>query len=225
MENNKCCPTTKPADKGCSTTAGKGGCGASACVGTLIRGALIGGVVMFVYLYASWMLLPWHKTTTMSFKSDRAVAAALTANAEQSGVYLLPRVDAGAADATKMAPAKVEKPFAFVSVFNDGIDAKNMRNQLIRQFVLCLFSAMILTCLLKKAACGGCPKLFSFKVGLLVAVLHYVPNMIWYQFPVKYSLVGMADDIISITLAGVVLSMCCAKKAGSCGTEKKGSCG
>lgn len=226
MENKGCC-MVKPESNACATGKDSGG-KSPCCWGTLIKGMVIGGIVMFVYLMISWTVIPWHKSTVMSFKNDQAVAVALFENVEKSGIYMLPKVvqpkespvDETAVKGKKpaLATAPVEKPFAFVSVFKDGIDVKNMSVPLAEQFLLCLFGALLLTCLLKKVACG-CPILLSLKVGVLVAVFNHVPNWIWYKFPCDYTLVGMADDIIAITLAGLVISKT-VLKTGSCATGK-----
>lgn len=231
MENQGCC-MVKPAANSCSTEPGS--CGPKkGCCGTLVKGAILGSIIMFLYFSASWMLLPWHKTTMMSFTNEKVVAMVLNKNAEKSGVYVLPSMPkAPAAPAAtpageKAAPVKaaaptapaVDKPFAFVSIFADGVTEKDMNRALVKQFVLCLFGAFLLTCLLKKSSCCGCPILSSLKIGLLVAVFHYVPNMIWFHFPLNYSLVGMADDVLAFTLAGIIISKCFLKKS-SCSTGK-----
>jgi hypothetical protein len=226
MDNKGCCMIT-PADNACSTEK-PGPCGpGKGCCGKLLKGAIVGGIIMFAYLWASWMLLPWHKTTMMSFKDDKAVASVLSKNAEKSGIYMLPHCEwksgkaADDATAPETAPA-VEKPFAFVSVFTKGVDMKDMAPALAKQFGLCLLGAFLLTCLLKKAACCGCPILSSLKVGILVAAFHYLPNIIWFHFPLNYSLVGAADDVIAFTLAGAVISWCCCLKKSSCAPGKAG---
>ncbi len=207
--DNKSCGMPKTADNACSTGKDDGG-GKGKCCATLVKGALIGGIVMFVYISFSWMVLPWHQATIMSFKDDQAVAVALYENAEKSGIFVLPRMN----QVKDETAAAVTKPFAFVSVFKDGIDAKNMAPQLVQQLLLCLFGALVLTCLLKKISCG-CPVLLSFKVGLLVAAFDHLPCLIWHRFPLDYTLVGMADDVIAITLAGLVISKV-AFKTGVC---------
>lgn len=216
MKNQDCCEK-KSAGTSCEKTK---------CCITLLKGAFIGGVVMFLYLSASWILLPWHKTTIMSFKDESAVASALSGNAEKSGIYLLSQQKASKAKDAAMVQSK---PFAFVSVFADGFDMKkNMKRHLGQVFLLCLFNALLLTALLKKGSCcGGCPIMFSMGIGLLVAGASHLPELIYYHFPLRYTLVGIADDFLSFTLAGAVIAKCILK-SGSCtmgkGEEKASGC-
>ena len=170
MENKGCC-AEKPADNTCST--GKtGGCGVKGkcCPGTIIKGAIVGGIVMFIYFYVSWMVLSWHKAPV-----------ALTNLTFRSGVY---------------------------------------------SFLFCLFSAALLTMLLKKRGEGCCPVAGSMIIGLLVGSFSYLPNVIWFHFQLHYSLAGLLDDVIAITLAGAAIGKI-ALKSGSCTMGKcgdKGKC-
>jgi len=207
MENKGCCAV--PSDNSCST-------GKKCCFGTIIKGAFIGAIVMFIYFAASWMYLPWHKTTMMSFANEGIVASILANNAPQSGIYTLPGMPVNAA-----AKPEMTKPFAFVSVFTNGIDMKNMSPVpcMVKAFLMYLFGAALLTKLLKKISYSCCPMFGSFVIGVLVATFSYVPNMIWFHFPVAYSLVGMGDTIVAITLAGIAIS-CCLFKKGACNDKK-----
>ena len=215
MENNSCCPTTAP-KTACSTTK------KPSCCGLMLKGAFAGGIIMFLYLMASWMLVPWHMDTMKTFKNEKVIAKSLLDNAPKSGVYVLPfRPNA------ETAPA-VDKPFAFVAIKAEGFDCvKNMKATLSQEFLLCLVLAGLLTCLLKKQTCG-CPVAFSLKTGLLVALVHNAPNLIWWHFPLNFTLVNAADDVIGITLAGLVISklvLCCGPKMTDCDMPKKTSCG
>lgn len=219
MEDNKGCCPTKSTD--CSTTDKSGCCGPkSCCVKTCLSAALVGAIVMFIYFAASWMLLPWHKTTMMSFENETAVASALYENAKVSGVYTLPAMPKDKEEASK---SEVVKPFAFVSVFADGVDWKNQSPLpcMIKAFLLYLVGAALLAKMMRKSMMTGCcPVGCAMMVGLLVAIFAYVPNMIWFHFPLCWSLLGMADIIIAFTLAGAAIK--CILKCGPC--TKAGGC-
>jgi hypothetical protein len=184
----------------------------------------VGGVVMFAWFMISWMALPWHKADLMSFKDEKAVAAALTANAPESGTYVLPYTNMG------QAAQKTGKPFAFVSVFAPGVNVKEqMPMTMGEDFGLCLFMAALLSCLLKKKTDGSCPVAFSAKAGLLAGAAAYAPMYIWYHFPLNFVLGGLADDVIAFALAGAAIACCVMKmKIGhcpmsACGTSKDAS--
>jgi hypothetical protein len=210
------CGTEQKKEGSCGSGQKKGDCGGGgkpSCIDTIVKGAFAGAIVMFIYISASWMLLPWHMKTMHAFKNEKAVAASLLQNAPENGIYVLPYT-AG----PDQKPA-VDKPYAFVSVVAGGYDtAGKMKAQMLREFVLCLLASALLTCILKKQSCG-CPVAFSMKIGVLVALAHNVPNALWFHFPHNYTLVGMADDVIAFTLAGAAISrlvLKCSKSGGAC---------
>jgi hypothetical protein len=220
MEGNKegCC-SVKPDDGACAT--GKtGDCGSKKCCGTILKGALLGAIVMFAVFAASWMLLPFHKADTLSFANEKIIASLMANNAPQSGIYVLqPGMTAGG----EAAPAQ-PTPFVFAAVSGNASAANNLKTML-KGFLFYFFGAALLTKLLKKCGPGGgCPVFCAMKIGVLVALFSYVPNMIWFHFPLRYSLLGMADILVAFTLAGAAISCCVLKSGpctmGKCSTEK-----
>jgi hypothetical protein len=111
------------------------------------------------------------------------------------------------------------------NVMNDG----RLTPCLIKSFLMCLVASLLLTKVVKKcAAAGCCPVFSSLIIGVMVAIFSYVPNMIWYQSPIKFAWTGMFDQVLAITLAGLVISKFVLKK-GACGPakcdDKKTGCG
>lgn len=211
-------------NQGCSTNAADASSGKSKCCAKFLKGALIGGLVMFVFYAASWMVLPWHKNTLHTFKNSNAVASVLAANADKSGIYILSQSSQKIPNSKKTEEV-ASKPYAFVSVLSSGVDAGRMKLSLTATLLLCLFNATLLTALLKKASCcGGCPILFSATVGLLIASASNLPGLVWYHFPLNFTLLGMADDVIAFTLAGAAISRF-VLKTGTCSTMKDQSSG
>jgi hypothetical protein len=227
MEKGSCSAGAGDAAKTGSCGSGNGkGCGVSKCLGAM----LLGGILIFAWFGISWMVLPWHKTTMMGFKDEAAVVKVLAKNATASGVYVAPWTDFGKTE------QKTEKPFVFMSVKAEGMDVKNgMNERMLKDFFVCLFMAGLLACLLKKSS--GCPGALGIKVGLIAGLAGYMPHFIWFGFPIKYTLVGIADCVIAFTLAGAIVGKfvygmklgCCAQGScgtkGDCGTKPTGSCG
>jgi hypothetical protein len=213
MDNKGCCSPT-PANS-CGPEK-SGSCETTSCCGKLIKGAIVGGIIMFAYMWASWSFVPMHKATTLTFKQEIA--------AEAPAADLADTVAKGAAKAMKTVKAAVDKVKSGTSVEDAEKMAakKKMQKQLGLTFLFSLFNGLLLTSLLKKSCYGGgCPILFSMTVGLLVGAVSYLPNLIWYGAPLNYTLLGMADNLIAFTLAGAFISKCLFK--GSCETGK-GSC-
>ncbi|MCE9508069.1 MAG: hypothetical protein K8R48_07130 [Alphaproteobacteria bacterium] len=216
MENKGCC---SPANA-CGPEK-SGSCETTSCCGKLIKGAIVGGIIMFAYMWASWSFVPMHKATTLTFKQEISAAATAPADAEKPAA-------APKKAAVKAMKAEAEKAEPEAATAEDAAK-KKMKTQLIYTLLFSIFNALLLTCLLKKSCYGGgCPVKFSMTVGLLAGAVSYLPNLVWFGAPLNYTLLGMADNLIAFTLAGAVISKClfkgsCEAGAGVCETTAKGA--
>ena len=232
MGNNGCCNVppscdSKEAKSASSCSTEKSSCGTTekkCCYSTLIKGALVGGIVMFLAYWASWDVLPFHKQGMHTFKNEAAVAKVLNDNTDVSGVYVLPAPTSPSAEPAKNA---VTKPFAFTSVKKEGMDSGKdaMNKQIGKQLALCLVLAGLLTCLLKCKSECGCPVLYSAKVGLFAGLLSCTPGVIWFGFSSHCALIAAIETTVITALAGLAISKIVLKQPGMCGTKSDGDCG
>lgn len=182
---------------------------------SLILGGLLGGLVLFVWGSISWVVLPWHIMTFEKFKDEAAVAQALTANALQPGVYLLPNVhkhDPGMTEEQKRAEEAegmkrmVQGPAMFAAVTPQG--AGGMSYALLIQLMTGMVGAFLATWLLLKTR----PVSYWHRVGFLVvialvtAVIAHVPYWNWWNFSTGYTAVTLADLLIGWFLASLVIA-------------------
>lgn len=168
---------------------------------SLLKGALLGGIVLFVWSAISWMALPWHAAALNAFPDETALRSVLS-TLKHDGIYVLP--DPKAAEQSQNP--SMSGPMFFASYTNSV--SMNMGRQLGIHFVLQVFAALLGTWLLlqaKPATYGGGVAVFA-GVGILIGVASQVPFMNWWQFPVGYGLGEMADFAISWTLAGLVVA-------------------
>lgn len=206
-------------DKGsCSATpATTGGCGPekSKCCGKIIKGAILGGLVMFAWFSLSWMVLPWKDHGVMPFQDAASVSAAVSAAAPAPGIYVAPHM--GAPAAADAAPQN----FLFVSVAPPVDLQSAMPQSMLKGLALYVVLAGLLSCLLAKSG-GSCPVGLSFKAGLLAGLAGFMPLWIWWRFPCSFVCIGILDYIIAFTLAGLVISKLIFKYKSGCG---KSACG
>lgn len=52
--------------------------------------SIVAGLVLFVWGFISWAVLPWHMMVANGFADEAAVSQVLKENAPQEGVYYLP---------------------------------------------------------------------------------------------------------------------------------------
>ena len=51
-----------------------------------VKGGILGAVILFVWGFLSWMVLPWHADSMHTFKDETAIAQSIQANASKSGI-------------------------------------------------------------------------------------------------------------------------------------------
>jgi hypothetical protein len=166
---------------------------------TLIKGALLDGIVLFVWNFISWTLIPWHTATMKRFSDEAGAVAALRANAPSSAVYVYPTEGA---TPEQMASG----PTVFVSYSTGGFSG--MTQPLICAFLLQVIIAGLVTALLSKTR----GLTFWGRVGFVVlaaftaGVVCFLPPWIWFRFAADYTLVMLADLTLSGFLLGLVLA-------------------
>lgn len=164
----------------------------------LIKGALLGGILLFLWGFISWTLLPWHTATMKRFSDEAGVVATLQANAPRSGVYVFPTEGATPEQMTA-------GPTIFLSYSIGG--AASMTG-LIFAFLLQVLVAGLVTALLLKTrgltywGRVGFVTLAAFTAG----VVCFLPPWIWFKFAADYTLVMLADLTLSGFLLGLVLA-------------------
>ena len=186
---------------------------------SLLLGGVLGGLAVFIWGVVSWMVLPWHAATLLRFQDEAVVTDTLSTQAPVSGVYLLPNVhaDAGTAppDAAQkllqQASARLEQGSrAFVAFKRDGMNA-GIPLQFAEGIALQIGLAVLVSWLLQQTQ--GLRYLrrvfFVTVVGMVIALASHLPNLIWWQFSLSYTLVQMADALIGWFIAGIVIALAC----------------
>ena len=99
---------------------------------SVIKGAIGGGLVAFLWLSISWMVLPWHHSTMHNFPkaAEADVQQLLEQKAEHRGIYTVPRQDG---EHSKNAL------FAFIAVKKSG-----MQNKMTQQLITALLFYMLI---------------------------------------------------------------------------------
>lgn len=168
--------------------------------GKIILGGIIGAIILFAWGMFSWMYLPWHMRTLNNFKDEAAVTQVMTANVPQSGVYIMPSW------ATAQKGPQANMPMVFASVDTKGMPA-SMTAQIIKGFVIQFIVAALITwiLLLGSRSYGGNLGVVIL-LGLLAAVAGNLPYWNWFGFDMNYTVVMMADTLVSWFLAGLVLA-------------------
>lgn len=181
---------------------------------SILLGGVLGGVVAFIWGALSWMALPLHEATLLTFKDQAAVTAALTANAPSPGMYMLPNPDGNAPGSTPeqrqaRADAAMKQwqtgPSALMAVRLGGV---SMASHMITGLITMIIAGLLIAWLVSKTA----GLRYWGKVGFIVVValtagvLTNVPEWNWWGFSPGHTAVAFLDHVVGWFLGGAVIA-------------------
>ena len=165
---------------------------------SFIQAGLYGGLVVFIWGMFSWMVLPWHHKTMHTFKDERKVATVIRDNVTEDGIYAFPS-----------ATVKKEKnePFIVASVRVEGMRC-GVACSVVISALIQIVAAFLIAYLLSKTKYTDYMHRVGFvtTIGLLIAILAYLPAWNWWDFPASYTIVNFVDTIIAWFLGGLVIA-------------------
>ena len=160
--------------------------------------SVAGGIVLFLWGFISWAILPWHMMVANQFVNEAAVSQVLKENAPQQGVYYLPFSE------EDHGPAQVG---AFANVLPQGTEMNMGRQMAVSLFtqIIAAFLVLSLMSMTTGLTYGGKVGFFAL-VGLIIGYVSHVPYWNWFGFTASYTLVTILDILIGWTLAGLAIA-------------------
>ena len=165
---------------------------------SIVLAALLGAVVMFLWGWLSWAVLPWQMAVSNRFADEAAMQQALKMNGPKTGVYYLP---------FESADERPGEPAAFVNLRPDGWGMSIARTMIVGLIGL-FVAALLVLWLLGRARIptyGGRVGFIAL-AGLAIAFYGNFVYWNWYGFPTSYTIVQMLDALIGWALAGLVMA-------------------
>jgi hypothetical protein len=174
----------------------------------LLLGAILGGVILFVWGAVSHMLLPISTMALQRFTDEEAIKQAVVANAPRSGVYFLPYMQEGLTEEQQNAAFEkaMQGPVLFVSLrLGQG---PSFGALLGIQFLIDVLSALLLTALLLNVRPMPYAKrvLIVVAVALVAGIAIHLPHWNWYNFSLAYTAGEFVGLVIGFALAGLALA-------------------
>ena len=177
---------------------------------------LAGAVVSFTWGFVSWMVLTWHRDEMKSFTDEAAVATVLRANAPTPGFYVMPgipslpknaRMDEIAAADEKHQQALNEGPVVYATV-RPQPKIHDMNSNLINSFIRSVIAALLMGILLSMTSSLDYIQRVGFcaLVGLFVGVGMDAQQFVWFEAPLRFTLVNVLDHIAEWLVSGFVIA-------------------
>jgi hypothetical protein len=178
----------------------------------IVLAGLTAGIVITIWQFAAWMVLPFHKDTIKVTPNEEAVTAVLSNSITEDGVYSLPNSPQQMDN--KEAMKKWEDnfrrgPLATIYYRTRG-DNPAMTAQFIIGFIIQIIAAMIATWLLSRSTAAT--QSYISKVcyvailGIFASILTHISYWNWMYFPFKYTTAMIADLVIGWVIGGLVIA-------------------
>lgn len=186
----------------------------------ILIAAVLGGLVMFFWGFASHMLLPIGNMGMKEAGNEDVVIAAMREGFPAGeGVYMVPgispeKMNDPVAAAAYSAKAKAN-PNAFIVYQPQGEDGMDMGQELGQEFATNVVSSFLLAWVLALGAFGFRKRVMvSAAMGLFAWTAISVPYWNWYRFPIDLTTGALLQQVIGWTLAGAVMAWWLGRKGG-----------
>src|SRR5690348_16764595 len=181
----------------------------------LIRGAVIGGAIVFLWCLVSWMVLPWHSAVFKTFIDEQSVADVISSNAPVSGVYILPNTfkyddSTSASEMEKGMHYMKNGPTLSASVQIHGMGQKTVRPFIVSLIIQILGAGIVTWMVLQtKGLQYNKRVLFVTLYGIAIGLLGIFPAWNWWGMSFAYIFSIFFDLVISWFLAGLAIAKIC----------------
>jgi hypothetical protein len=176
----------------------------------IILPSLLAAVVIFIWSSISWMMIGWHMIDIFNLP-DESVVQQMDATISEPGIYVYPGypVDQSEAGMEAWTNKHLAGPLLFMVYEPKGCEPM-MAGQFVKGFVLNYITAFIAATLLFMTLAQN-PSYwrrvtFVMLLGLFAGLMYPFSEWNWWRFPIGYTLVNVADGILTWFFAGMVLA-------------------
>jgi hypothetical protein len=172
-----------------------------------LLGAIVGGLLIFIWQMLSWTMLDLHRPAQDYSPKQDSIMAVLNGTLTEGG-YMMPSVPKGASmdEMTKKAEASMGKPWASIQYHKSfNTDNSQMFMNMGQGVVTTIIMVWLLCWILGKSGRTGFGNIFLACIftGLIVFINEPYTNFIWYKiFDIKAHLI---DALMSWGLCGLWL--------------------
>ena len=172
----------------------------------IIIPSLLAAIVVFIWMFISWALLPWHNMD-MKTINDPALMEQMKSSLTEPGIYMHP----GESDDMDATLQKYKAgPLIHFMVYNPQGAEWDMAMPMLSSFFINFISAFIAAALLMMTLAQNPGffrrTVFVMMLGLFAGFVGPFVEWNWWKFPFGYTIVGVIDLCITWFLAGLVLA-------------------
>lgn len=182
----------------------------------MILAIVLGGLVVTIWGFISWVVLPFHNMSLHTLPGEPAEVDAFLSRVDAHGVYRYPGFPHHE-DGTPVSKEEWNEAeermrrgpvVSMMVVHPDGAEPFPIQN-LLGGLVLNMVGAGLLVLLVRPMRRAGAPfgacMGIVFVFALFAVVAAVLPGWIWWGFPALFGTLGVVDVLVSWLLAGLVI--------------------
>ncbi|MEO5562618.1 MAG: hypothetical protein ABIR18_04265 [Chitinophagaceae bacterium] len=171
----------------------------------LIIGAIVGGILLFIWPTLSWTVLNLHGKEYQKAPNQDALLSTLSGQFTEDGQYYMPTVEQNASseDREKLMESMKGKPWAVIS-YHKAYNA-NMVMNIVRGLLVAIVSVLFVCWVLMKNTSSSVGGTFVSSILIGLAGYLFIPysGYIWFENP--GAMTSLVDTLISWGIVGVWL--------------------
>jgi len=174
----------------------------------LLIGSLIGGIILFIWSWLAWTLVPIHIGTIQNIDNEEAVITAMSINMDKKGVYVFPAMPESHDQAAVEEFNQKYQQGPVGMIFYDPQGGDPMPpSQIILGIIIDIIAAFLAGWFLSRSTAAAANYLgrviYIGMLGVFVTLLSHIVNWDWMNYPLDYTTAWSLDTIIGWILAGL----------------------
>ncbi len=174
-----------------------------------VLGGIVGGIILFIWGFLAWAILPLHEPTLHTVADEDAVINALKPILQEHAVYTFPKqpdmsVDQAAMDAWT---EKYKRGPSVMMFYKPTGSDPMMPSQMIFGLILAILSAWVVCWFLARSIALNAPYIsrvaYCGMFGLFVSLFTHLMQWNWMEYPVDYTSAMIIDAMLGWIFAGL----------------------
>jgi hypothetical protein len=175
----------------------------------MLMAGVVGGVILFVWGFLAWGVLPIHKTTIHEISSQDSLITALQSALPQKGVYLFPSMsqNAPSAEAEKQWQERYRKGPVGMIVYDPAGSEPMMPMQMLTGIIINIISAFFVAWFLARSTAYNAPYIkrvaYCGMYGIFATTATTLILWNWFGEPGDWVTGLIVDNVVGWVLAGI----------------------
>lgn len=175
----------------------------------IIIPSLLAAIVIFIWSFISWSVIGWHMVDLNNIP-DESLALSMKENMTEKGIYLYPGFPPEGTEANDVWTQKhLAGPLMFMvydPAGSDPMEPMAFVKGFVLNFITAFMAAVLLFMTLAQNPSFWRRVTFVVLLGLFAGFVYPFSEWNWWRFPLGYTLVNVADGVLTWFFAGIVLA-------------------